>query len=44
MPKELEDRLKRTAEERGYSKERSDKYVYGTLAKLRKRRKEKSVG
>jgi len=31
MPKELERKLKRTAAKRGYSKERSNAYTYGTL-------------
>lgn len=33
MPKELERKLKRTAAARGYSEERTDAYVYGTLRK-----------
>ena len=33
MPEELERKLKREAHKRGYSKERTDAYVYGTLRK-----------
>ncbi|HSE46802.1 MAG TPA: hypothetical protein VLA89_15895 [Gemmatimonadales bacterium] len=33
MPKELEEKLKREAKKKGYSKERTDAYVYGTLRK-----------
>uniref|UniRef100_A0A6M3IFF7 Uncharacterized protein n=1 Tax=viral metagenome TaxID=1070528 RepID=A0A6M3IFF7_9ZZZZ len=33
MPKALEAKLKRTAKKRGYSEEREDAYVYGTLRK-----------
>lgn len=31
MPKALERKLKRTAAKRGYGKERTGAYVYGTL-------------
>ena len=33
MPKELEEELLRRARKRGYGKERTGKYVYGTLRK-----------
>jgi hypothetical protein len=33
MPKQLEEKLKREAAQRGYSKERSDAYTYGTMRK-----------
>jgi len=37
MPKTEERRLRRIAKQRGYTKERSDRYVYGTIANQRKR-------
>lgn len=33
MPKELEEKLKRQAKRKGFGKERTDAYVYGTLRK-----------
>lgn len=33
MPKKLEAKLKREAKKKGFSKERTDAYVYGTLRK-----------
>ncbi len=33
MPKELEEKLKRQAAKKGLGKERTGKYVYGTLRK-----------
>lgn len=33
MPKELERKLKAQARKKGYTGERADKYVYGTLRK-----------
>jgi hypothetical protein len=33
MPKELERKLKREARSRGFSKEKTGAYVYGTLRK-----------
>ena len=33
MPKELEERLKKQARNKGLSEERADAYVYGTLRK-----------
>jgi len=37
MPKVLEDKLKRQARKKGYKGKRFDAYVFGTLAKLKKR-------
>jgi hypothetical protein len=34
VPKELEQRLKRQAHKKGYTGEREDRYVYGTMYKL----------
>ena len=34
MPKELEEKLKRTGRKKGFVKERLNKYVYGTLRKM----------
>jgi hypothetical protein len=39
MPVKVERKLKATARKRGYSKKRTGAYVYGTLAKLKRRRK-----
>ena len=39
MPKTLERKLRRVAKSRGYSKERTDRYVYGTQANINRRRK-----
>ena len=36
MPKKLERKLRARARRKGYGKKRSDAYVYGTLAKIRK--------
>lgn len=33
MPKALEEKLKRQAKEKGFGKERTGAYVYGTLRK-----------
>ena len=33
MPKDMERKLKATAKKRGYGKERTGAYVYGTIAK-----------
>ena len=41
MPVKLERSLKRTAKKRGYSKKRTGAYVWGTMAKIKKRRKAK---
>lgn len=40
MPKALEDKLKATAAERGYDKERTGAYVYGTINKFEKMHKQ----
>lgn len=37
MPKRLERSLRATARRRGYGKKRTAAYVYGTMAKRRKR-------
>lgn len=37
MPKELHRKLAKTAKARGYSKERTGAYVYGTLHKAEKK-------
>lgn len=37
MPKELEDKLKREAAAKGYTGERADHYVYGSLTNIEKR-------
>lgn len=39
MPKRLERKLVATAKARGFSKERTKRYVYGTLNKLKKKHK-----
>lgn len=39
MPRKLERKLRRKARKRGYGETRTDKYVHGTLANLRKKRK-----
>lgn len=41
MPKKAEAALKKTAKERGYGKERTDRYVYGTLQNMKKKGKSK---
>lgn len=33
MPKDLEQKLKREAKAKGFGKERTNRYVYGTLRK-----------
>jgi len=33
MPEAMERKLKATAKKRGYSKERTDKFVYGSMRK-----------
>jgi len=44
MPKELEQRLKRSGKKKGFIGERLDKYVFGTMRKLgwKPRREKKS--
>lgn len=34
MPKRLEKKLKKEAKEKGFSKEKSSAYIYGTLRKI----------
>lgn len=38
MPKKLERKLKAEARKRGYGKERTGRYVYGTLRKAARKR------
>lgn len=38
MPKKLEEKLRREAAKKGLKGDRKDRYVYGTLAKLKKRK------
>ena len=37
MPKKLEEKLKRQAKKKGFDKERTNAYVYGTLDKIEKK-------
>ena len=37
MPKALEDKLKKQARKKGFKGKRKDAYIYGTLAKLKKK-------
>jgi hypothetical protein len=39
VPKKLEAKLKREAAKKGLGKKRTGAYVYGTLAKIRRRKK-----
>jgi hypothetical protein len=39
MPKEMHRKLKAEAEKKGLKGERKDAYVYGTMAKLKKKGK-----
>jgi hypothetical protein len=39
MPKKIERKLMAAARKRGYGKKRTGAYVYGTLAKLKKKRR-----
>ena len=39
MPKEIHRKLERAAEKKGLKGERKDKYVYGTMSKIEKRKK-----
>ena len=41
MPKKLERKLRATARARGFGKERQDRYVYGTLAKIKAKKRKK---
>jgi len=42
MPEELKKKLYIQAKKKGYSKDRADKYVYGTMNKLKVGRKKQS--
>jgi len=39
MPKYLHEKLKRQARKKGFTGKRRDRYVYGTLAEIAKRKK-----
>lgn len=39
MPRKLELKLKREARKKGFGKKRTARYVYGTLAKLKRRKR-----
>lgn len=39
MPKALKEKLKRQGRKKGYTGERLDKYVYGTMATIEKKTK-----
>ena len=39
MPKKLEQKLKRAAKKKGLSKKRTGAYVYGTLSKIKSKKK-----
>ncbi len=39
MPKKLHDKLEREARKKGLKGKRKDAYVYGTMAKIEKRKK-----
>lgn len=39
MPKKLHDKLERTARKKGLKGKRKDKYIYGTIKKIEKRKK-----
>jgi hypothetical protein len=41
MPKKIEQKLAATAAKRGYGAERTGAYIFGTLAKIGKRRAKK---
>lgn len=41
MPKAMERKLKAEAKKKGYSGDRADRYVYGTIAKYEKKKKGK---
>lgn len=47
MPVDLEEKLKATAKERRYGKERTERYVYGTLRRMgwlpKKKHKRKAI-
>ena len=39
MPKKLERKLKAEARKKGFGRRRTNAYVFGTLSKIRKRRR-----
>ena len=39
MPKEIHRKLERQAEKKGLKGERKDKYIYGTMSKIEKKKK-----
>lgn len=39
MPEALERKLKAQAKKKGFGKKRADRYVYGTLSKIKKGKK-----
>ena len=39
MPERVERKLKGTAKKRGYGKERTGAYIFGTMAKIKKKGK-----
>lgn len=41
MPKKAERKLRATAKRRGYGEERTRKYVYGTLQRMRRRKRKR---
>ena len=41
MPKKLHRKLKRQARKKGYKGKRADRYVYGTMTNIEKKRKRK---
>lgn len=41
MPKELERKLEREADRKGYTGQRKNRYVYGTMAKIKKEQAER---
>ena len=43
MPLALERKLKSTAHKRGYSKERTGRYVYGTMKKVERKMSHKDM-
>jgi hypothetical protein len=44
MPEKLKRKLKATARKRGYGEERTGAYVYGTLAKIEKKKRKHNPG
>lgn len=39
MPKKIHDKLKKQCQKKGFGKERCDRYVYGTMARIKKAKK-----